>query len=388
MNDKGNSTIEQSTIGVPKHVDVPETSAVDPKESEQGDNWESELSERLNSPEFLEAVRNFPEKYRDKIIGLAVKYNILHRDGFDFQEYLDKLREVVSLLDKPNGDLYFDTANANLYAESIVKKMGLADLSETDREQAILEYFYENYFRKGFYYHGFNGSIEPQIKEQGLHPTERLWNWEELDEINRIGERVGIGMILGWGKLNSQGKIFVADNTDNLYRYGLASPEWFAQFTAEGFHIKTRPPYDKTAFYRRNYDAARKNIITMCDEATNRDDVAIAARRSPPKMTPEEKTKILAFFEKYWKKFCGANSGAKVALIERGAIGQDNDYKYAEPLTHYRDQAKKYSYVDPSLAAYLAHRLMDSRANDFGLTNGIPSEKIKIISLPSYEAVH
>jgi hypothetical protein len=35
--------------------------------------------------------------------------------------------------------------------------------------------------------------------------------------------------------MNSKEKIYVASNSDNIYRYAYASPERFAQFTCEGW---------------------------------------------------------------------------------------------------------------------------------------------------------
>ncbi|MFZ2189576.1 MAG: hypothetical protein WA057_02070 [Candidatus Magasanikiibacteriota bacterium] len=360
----------------------PDKSALDlmrhetPESEEDDDTLENRLNKQLNSPEFLEFLISFPENLRAKILALSVEYYTIHRDGFGFNEYLKQLKEIAPLLDKPNGELYFDRSKYRLIIESIAKKTNVDDYNSDEGRQAIIKYLDENYFKNGFYFHGFNGAFESDIRKQGLSPTERPWDQKDIEEIQAIGKKTGETMLLGWMSINSENAFFISDNMDKTYRYSCASPEWFAQFVACGRHIPAdTPSYDKDAYYRRDYEAAKQNIILLCDKLTQK----------KPSINPDERAKLLEFFEKYWEKFCNEKSLPKVALINRGAIEENG-----RPHKSYEEFSQDGGFLllkDEPFLEYITS-IMEPWYHDFSKKTPIPPSEIKIVSLPAYNNVY
>ena len=371
------------------HPDILEK--INPRHPEnKSTSFESMLMEQLNSPEFLKALKQFPDIHREKIIGFSIEYFIIHRDGFGFEIYLQNLAAQIPILGMSIGsaDSEFMKVRTDLIIDSVAQKLGIPKTG-IEYEERIVEYIKNNFIADGYYFHGFNGAVETHIKERGLDPHERLWDWEELSEIQKIGSRVGARMILGWAGLNSKGKIYIADNLENMYQYGVASPEWFAQFVAGGFHIPVdTPPYDKKAYYRRDYAAAKTNIVTMCDTMMSRSDEDIKAGKTHPKMTAEEKNKLLDFFEKYWAKFCNEQSIPKVAMIRRKAIGRDRVISF-EKFNEYTELHRRLGMTQRThtMAEYVEY-ILHSRENDTGVQELLSPQDIQIISLPKYVEVH
>ena len=212
----------------------------------------------------------------------------------------------------------------------------------------------------------------------------RFWNWEELNHIKAICSKAGHAGVLGWADLNSQGKISIADNTDNLYRYSLASPEWFAQFVSDGFHIPANKPYDKKAFYKRDYSSARKNIELLCEKMMSSSEIDILNKKAYPNITLEEKNEILNFFEKYWKIFANEKSIPKCALIKRFSINRTNEIKtYKE----YCKLAQDLNFDDYSLERAIDF-LISSKEHDTQLETNIDFKNILLINLPEYNKIH
>lgn len=189
----------------------------------------------LNSEDYLKYLRGFDHEARCKAIGQTIEYGVIHPDLYQIGTHLDTLKEA--------GLDFSRTDTGKIISESITKsiaaKLGLGtNLDDPEVQAKIFDYYVKNVDDGGVFYHGFNGSFEDQIKAQGLKAEDRMWDWKELERIHEIAKKAGWGMLLGWGMLNSQSKISYSHGTDNLYRYAVASPEWFAQFTAEGWHVK------------------------------------------------------------------------------------------------------------------------------------------------------
>lgn len=330
----------------------------------------------MNSEKFLGRLHECPdEESRAKLIGLAVEYCVLHPDCAGFDTF-------ISVPDLHNLPI---KQRAALLVRSIAHKLDIAEADIPSADFLIFSYFKENVVKKGYFYHGFNGNFEDEIVKQGLRTKNRLWEWEELYEIAAIGKRAGVGMLLGWLDLNCENRVSCAATTGNLYRYSVASPEWFAQFVSEGFHIPNQKN-KKGAFYRRDYQTARQNIEELCERLSSRNEDDIRAGKAYPNITSEEKDKLLDFFEKYWKIFTGERSLPRAALISRLALQEDvlpfetlDDYK-----TFLKD-AKLPADIESIIESCL---LLDDGNNDIQVGHDISPENLRIIELPAYEKVN
>ena len=343
------------------------------------------FSHLLNDQSTIEQINIFLEEHRNRIIGDLIEYLILFPNSETINEYLDSIKEIAPLLEKSNGDSYYEKEKRKLLIKYVASSLSIEELESIEAKEKIYKYFFEQFIRNGYYFHSFNGAFEESIRKNGLDTDTRQWDWEELNDIRKICSEVGEPRILGWADLNCQGKISIADETKNIYRYGVASPEWFAQFTSEGSHIPVKEPYDKKAFYKRDYHSAKNNINMLCERLRSRSEEDIRARKAYPNITTKEMIEILNFFEKYWSILATENSSPKCALIKRSSINRNTII--ANSYQEYCERAKKSNFDDCSLEGSI-DRLMSSKEHDTQLQEKISPEDIIIINLPEYSKIH
>ncbi len=341
------------------------------------------ISNYLNSPNYLRLIRGFDPKQRGEVLGLTTEYYILHPDGKGADDFVRQLQGVDF------SGMGRSAKVTRLLVDSMAKRLGINDVSTDEAKAKIFDYYIDHHVLKGVYYHGFNGAFESAILSEGLTTDDRFWNWKDLDRIREIGAKTGNAMLLGWGGINSKGKISYSSIARDSYRYAQASPEWFAQFVSEGFHIPNNP-VQKEAYYRKNYQQARKNIEELCAKMQSSKPEDIQAKKAYPNISDAEKQEILDFFEKYWSLLRGQNSSPCLALIDRD-IAHEPPEQYREDMRQYYGNYASYADITRSKDIYGAISLIeggDSLHVDSQTTNNIPSHKIEVIHLPEYEQVY
>jgi hypothetical protein len=331
---------------------------------------EQRITEWLNSDATIDWLNSLPDEdihgfnIRENAVGFLVKYAALFGGkNVNVDEIVvdDKgIDSVQTLFDKCCEILDIDDAE-----------------SEESRKK-IYDFFEENDLKNRYFFHSFNGVFEDSIRENGLSATERFWDQSELNEIHEIMARGGHVMGLGWNKINSENGIFIGDDINNIYRYAIASPEWFGQFCSEGRHIPNNPER-KTAYYRRDHEAARKNIEDLCDSMMSYpEEGVVVAGKTYRNISEQEKQKILDFFEKYWKILASEKSGLKVAIIKRQASGDSRTYEDFMSDGLYRERSTK------EMVDYLS----DSISCTFKAEEDIDPSYMLIVDLPDYEKIH
>lgn len=376
--------VDHSNTDVRNNQDLMESQKITEHDSTWIDNSDAstKLSLLLNKPSILHIVSKFPIDIRDNIVGAIIEFGILFPDNDEqCNRFLyDLLWDLWTIFDP------FPKKTAFLikYATQYLWVNNSLDTLE-DQEKVFSLFRILN----GYYFHGFNGVFEKSIREKWIDVDTRFWDWEELERIQEICAGAGHRRVLWWGDLNCKGKISVGANSSNVYRYGFASPEWFAQFVSEGWHIPWIPPYDKTAFYRRDYLAAKQNILSFCQKMRSSKEDDIIARKAYPNITLEEQLEILTFFEKYWKVFATNHSTPKLALIKKSTVWED--YSPSSFIEYYRkDEEFNSNQKITSLKADLEEAieyLMSWRCVDHQLSVSIPPEEIQIINLPPYKKI-
>lgn len=355
----------------------PKSGFVSPAEQEEI-SFERRVSEFLNSENFLNFIREFPDKERGSKIGMILEYFTIHPDGFELNEFLKVLAEKRGIRDISEV--------SEQIVNSIMRKLGINDPNHPDSANKIFEYFSSNFFDQGYFFHGFNGAFLKNIQTEGLALHSRRWDWQELKTIIEIGKRVGVPMLLGWGGINSEGKISLAGTAGNVYHYACSSPEWFAQFVSEGFHIPNEKK-KKEAYYRRDYATARQNIADVCQELMSRREEDIKAKKAHPNLTAQEKQTLTDFFEKYWKIFAGADSRPQCCLVAKSALewgGRTytdfDDYRTGAFNAKINEQPTIQNAVKNILG-------MQGFSVDIQIKRNVPSRDIKIVNLPDYNKV-
>ena len=268
-------------------------------------------------------------------------------------------------------------------AQTILNKccqlLGIEDAETEESRRKIYVYIVENDLNNRYFYHSFNGVFESSIRQNGLSSNKRLWDQTELNEIHEILASGGNKMGLGWNKINSESGVFVGDDTDNIYGYGVASPEWFAQFCAEGF-LTPNEPARKTAFYRRDYATARKNVEDLCGSMMNRSEADIIAKKAYPNISEQDKLRVLEFFEKHWGILAGKDSSPKVAIVKRKVL--------KKPPPTYEEFISHDNFRNKSTKGIVEFLLGVGSNNDLKLESDVQPNDVVIVDLPDYNIVH
>ena len=100
-------------------------------------------------------------------------------------------------------------------------------------------------------------------------------------------------MVFGWQKLNCDGKVSYSMTPSVSYYYGKNSPEWFAQFTGQGFPFTPSDKYKKDAYVQGNYDSAKNNLLTLMKEYN---------------FSTSDQERVIDFFDKNWNIYAKKNS--------------------------------------------------------------------------------
>lgn len=324
------------------------------------------LDDRLEfclKKENLENLKEIPENQRGKIIGRSLEYSLIFPN--------DKNWQLTDLLYKDHKD------KVDVYIQKTAEFLNISDYEGEKAQQQILEYLFQKFVREGNYYHAFNGSFLKDIKEKGLSTKERFWDIEKIKNIHSILEKAGYKMSFGWFNLNSIDKLSVSDNCDNIYDHAIASPEWFAQFVAEGWHIPDKKPYDKEAYYKGDYQAAKRNLNMFLDRLMSRSEEKIKKGLAYPNISREERDKILEFFDEYWVKFQGETK-PQVAVIKKSVINKE--IKNLDVDKYFSD--------DNWLWLEKIEFLLESENIDQQIDQDIKAEDFQVFELPEYNEVY
>ncbi len=312
--------------------------------------------------ENIEALKELPRAERCQVVGRAVEYFLAFPT--------DSKLEV--------GELCFsnEMSKVDFYIEKTAELLNIADYEDKKAQTKILEYLFQKFVTEGNYYHAFNGNFLEDIKGKGLSNSERLWDMEKIKNIHSLLEKAGYKMAFGWFNLNSVEKLSISDYSDNIYKYAIASPEWFAQFVAEGWHIPNKKPYDKEAYYKGDYQAAKRNLNMFLDRLMSRSEEKIKKGMAYPNISREERDKILEFFDEHWSKFTG-DIKPQVAVIKKSVIDKEmGDLGVDEYFAN--DEMSFISKV---------YNLIGNEYVDKQINYNIKPEDFAIIELPNYNEI-
>jgi hypothetical protein len=237
----------------------------------------------LNSPEMLQHL----EKNGPRAVNVALKYLALFKDGEGLFEFLDQ---------------FFSSHTEDgfkLLRKYIAKKLGLEETESSDARFKICDYFKRNYMDEGKIFHSFNAVFQDEIEEHGLDPDRRIWDQNELTEIDGIFKKYGRDA-MGYSQIDCIGKLSVTENTRYTYLYALASPEWFDIFTSVHDGNAASNP-----FQDRNYEEAKHNVEKKLSNCHG--------------ITEGERRKVMEFFERHWNMLASPHN-LRCALIAKSAI--------------------------------------------------------------------
>ena len=301
-------------------------------------------------------------------MSLTVEYLVLHRRDSGYEEFID---EIINSRLNPRDESFREKIRHSLI-KSLRKRLDANEDTFSNNER-VYDFIVENYIKKGYMFHGFNGAFDSSIQKHGLNSSKFMWDEYHLDTLETILNRVHghkDHMALGWRRINyGTGNIFLSGNVDNSKSYALRSPEWFSEFCCGrhlGLGLDAGHPR-RLAYMNKDYDSCKLNIeffINSHSHGTNA-------------LSEAERVYIRDFFDGYWNEFCGKDCGPKLALIKRSALGlADSADNYFNTATYVQRSIGRSDLETLYAVLFEGNGLEDYRTNSV-----IPAEAIQLISI-------
>ena len=146
------------------------------------------------------------------------------------------------------------------------------------------------------------------------------------------------------------------------YYYAFRSPQYFCNLVATSKYYKDNASYDYEAYYRKDMDACRNNLLLLAKHLN---------------MTDKEKDTVVTAFSKQWNLLDASNSLPEIAFISRKDVGKDS-------LDDIDEIIKKSKYED--LVVSIA-RITDSKYSHIRRYSPLFPLSFTVKTFPSYKEI-
>lgn len=335
----------------------------------------------FESDEFFDSLspiaKYFETNYSDGkdlmgyFISEAIKYSALFSKDeklttIGLSDFIKKIVTKISSMDMNSGKSIPSNSELkeyvnNLLADELLLKLGLTkeQLNDENCKKSVYAYIVRAFDGKRYKYHAFNSVFFDSILANGINPNVNFTPPNEMNLINDIFEKRGIRMILGWWKLNCEGKVSYSTTPDVSYSYGTRSPEWFSFLAAGGSQYGESDKYNVNAYEQRNYDSAKNNLLTVMKEKN---------------FAPNVQKFVIDFFDKNWNIY--VNGNPMLAVIPDSKVKESA----LEDLTNWFFNDPNYKDIESLINFYLNYQAIDAKSTEkIDVSNAI------FIKMPRYD---
>ncbi len=231
-----------------------------------------------------------------------IKFSIIVDNEEFFEEYLLQLRRMLKRIHNVE-DLEYGISKLICKIVSLV--LNISDLEDTSNKKAILSYIYDRYIVNGYMFCGFDSSISDNFSINGIDPRNIDIPVERIRQINHFFNNRGF---IDFAKFveEDDAHVIITDSSALAYFYALASPRYLADICATSEYMNDG--YDICAFYRKDYEACRNNIIKFSKFT---------------RLSMNEASVVLQTATSLWNKLDVNNSKPCIAFIKRKDIGRN-----------------------------------------------------------------
>lgn len=288
-----------------------------------------------------------------KVLEFITKYLIIHRQPFDMSDLYAKIAEAnINEMDEVQLQSFFNKT----ILLSLQKRMGLKDVNSTDSKQQIADFIYQNYIENGYCFQGINGKYRDSVSLNGISSKFSEQSITDLNEINRIFKSHGLDKIF-FSKLDETRiapYYYLSDSMSTAYHYSYHNPEWFSYFVATGNNMPDKE-YDRTAYYRRDYEACKKNVTKLCAQYN---------------LSVDETNFVISKFCDLWDNVVAEGKDNIIAFIQRNLINRNQT-------------SLDMSLLESKTALEIVSELLKSNYDIDMQFLDIPKEKVDVIDVPS-----
>lgn|GEM_PF-4040311 len=293
------------------------------------------------------------------VIDFLIKYSIVIKDINNFSYCIEELKKVVyNYNDHKELVLYSN----ELLGELIRLKLNLTDKTSNDNKRKILSYLYEEYIVNGYMFHSFPSAFKELVEEKGIDAKDYSYPLFYMKKLYYIFKNHKYDEMIPDYLLDGITSISITDSPAMAYYYAFRSPQYFCNLVATSKYYKDNPCYDYEAYYRKDMEACRNNLLFLAKHLN---------------MTDKEKDTVITAFEKQWSLLDASNSFSEIAFISRKEVGKDS-------LDDIDEIIKKSKYED--LVIGIA-RITDSRYSHVRRYAPLLPLSFTVKTFPSYREV-
>ncbi len=326
------------------------------------------LHETLEDTRFINKVSVFSpngEKYGYNqyslmiMMDFLIKYCIVIKDTNNFSYCIGELKKMIySYTDHKELVLWSN----ELLGELIRLKLNLADRTSNDNKRKILSYLYEEYIVNGYMFHSFPKVFKELVEEKGLDAKDYSYPVFYMKKLYYIFKNHKYDDMIPKYLLEQITSVSITDSPAMAYYYAFRSPQYFCNLVATSKYYKDNASYDYEAYYRKDMDACRNNLLLLAKHLN---------------MTDKETTTVIKAFEKQWNLLDASNSLPEIAFISRKDIGKNS-------LNDIDEIIKKSRYED--LVVSIA-RITDSKYSHIRRYSPLFPLSFTVKTFPSYREI-
>ena len=289
---------------------------------------------------------------------IVIKYQIIIGDETYHSYFLNKLSSITTNYES-HQDLVIK--GNSLLVDLVAKKLDL-NKSITEDKKEIIKYIYDRYIVNGYCFHSFPGALKKSVEEEGLTQVIDYKELSDLKRINYIFAKHNYKNIISRNLKTTSKAIYITDSPAMAYYYAFRSPEYLAELTSLSKYYKNIKQYDKNAFYEKDYQKCKSNLVSLCEHVN---------------MTVKEENTILKAFDKRWYNLNMSKSTPCIAFIKRSDLAKNS-------LANINEIIESVDKVDLSI---LISKITDSNYPAIRRYSNINSLNLTVITMPSYREI-
>ena len=293
------------------------------------------------------------------IMDFLIKYSIVIKDTNNFSYCTEELKRIIYSY---NDHKELILQSNELLGELIRLKLNLTDKTSGDNKRKILSYLYEKYIVNGYMFHSFPNAFKELVEERGIDTKDYSYPVFYMKKLYYIFKNHKYDEMIPEYLLEGISSISITDSPAMAYYYAFRGPQYFCNLVATSKYYKDNDSYDYEAYYRKDMDACRKNLLLLAKHLN---------------MTDKEKDTVIMAFEKQWNLLDASNSLPEIAFISRKDVGKDS-------LDDIDEIIKKSRYED--LAISIA-RITDSRYSHIRRYTPLSPLSFTVRTFPSYREI-
>ncbi len=289
---------------------------------------------------------------------IVIKYQIIIGDETYHSYFLNKLSNITTNYES-HQDLVIK--GNSLLVDLVAKKLDL-NKSITEDKKEIIKYIYDRYIVNGYCFHSFPVALKKSVEEEGLTQVIDYKELSDLKRINYIFAKHNYKNIISRNLKTTSKAIYITDSPAMAYYYAFRSPEYLAELTSLSKYYKNIKQYDKNAFYEKDYQKCKSNLVSLCEHVN---------------MTVKEENTILKAFDKRWYNLNMSKSTPCIAFIKRSDLAKNS-------LANINEIIESVDKVDLSI---LISKITDSKYPAIRRYSNINSLNLTVITMPSYREI-